>query len=88
MAINIGEIITVELSGPYSGDSSGHVTVNFIAYQDLSNKQPLWQKAVSFAPYQQLKFAVATKSKSGLIEVIAEVNVDGEPIELVERRNW
>ncbi|WP_419148332.1 hypothetical protein [Pseudoalteromonas 'SMAR'] len=90
MAINIGETITFELSGPYSGDSSGHVTVNFIAYQDFSNKQPLWQKAVSFSPYQQLKFAVAApaKAKSGLIEVIAEVNVDGEPIRLVERRNW
>lgn len=90
MTVNIEETITIELSGPYSGDSGGKLTLNFIPYGQLSSAQPLWQKQLSFAPYEQLSFELATPATNqrGLVEVVAEFNVDGEPIRLQEHRQW
>ncbi|USE69001.1 hypothetical protein CTT31_07695 [Pseudoalteromonas maricaloris] len=86
MEVTVRDNITITLTGPYSGASSGILRVDFTPFQSFQNEGSLWQQPVTFLPYQTQVIEVDKLQglKNGLLEITGEFDVDGEPIRLVK----
>ncbi|QZO14346.1 hypothetical protein [Pseudoalteromonas piscicida] len=86
MEVTIRDNITITLTGPYSGASSGILRVDFTPFQSFQNEGSLWQRPVTFLPYQTQVIEIDKLQglKNGLLEIKGEFDVDGEPIRLVK----
>lgn len=81
--------IEITLTGPYSGDTHGKLSVQFLPYQTPEAQPTLWEQEVTIAPYEKKRWQPHLnepgKLENGVLKVIAVLDVDGEPIRLVER---
>lgn len=78
-------LVKFNLSGPYSGKTSGKITLTSTSFEQASIVEPQ-QKSVVIAPYENrtYTFKVTKTDKPQLISVIAILNVDGESIRLIQ----
>ncbi|MBQ4846993.1 hypothetical protein [Pseudoalteromonas sp. MMG005] len=82
------EQLSLQLSGPYSGKTTGKITVQFSAFDQPKRSQELWQQDVSLAPYEHKTWQPSMIDighlTHGRIEISAVLDVDGEPIKLTQ----
>ncbi|NOU49121.1 hypothetical protein HG263_00960 [Pseudoalteromonas sp. JBTF-M23] len=88
MAVKSEDGLTITMSGPYSGETSGTLSVNFYSFKHPEQSRKLWTTQVTIKPYEQ-KFWFADISNfvqlsEGVIEIQARLDVDGEPLQLSE----
>ncbi|MCO7187201.1 MULTISPECIES: hypothetical protein [unclassified Pseudoalteromonas] len=80
--------LQISLTGPYSGDTHGKLSVQFLPYQSPAAQPALWQQDVTLSPYEKKRWQPhlrqPEKLKNGVLKVVAVLDVDGEPIKLVE----
>lgn len=76
--------LTVSLSGPYSGKTTGNISLYFYSFAKPNIDIPIWQSAVSIEPYATKRWIIKEIDLkhyvNGRMEVSAILNVDGEPI--------
>ncbi|MBD1584733.1 hypothetical protein [Pseudoalteromonas sp. S16_S37] len=76
--------LTITISGPYSGKTSGTLSVSFYSYEHPEQSQTLWTKQVNIEPYEQKSWspdiANLAQLKAGTLIVQATLDVDGEPL--------
>ncbi|WP_125716460.1 hypothetical protein [Pseudoalteromonas rubra] len=80
--------LEISLTGPYSGDTHGKLSVQFLPYQSPAAQPALWEQDISISPYEkkhwQPHLRQSEELKNGVLKVVAILDVDGEPIKLVE----
>ncbi|KTF13072.1 hypothetical protein [Pseudoalteromonas sp. H105] len=82
-------LFTTGLTGPYSGKTSGKITLHTNAFNQLSANNTQ-QHEVVIAPYEQknYEFEVTPTNQPQLITITALLDVDGEAIRLIETVNF
>jgi len=78
-------LVELNLSGPYSGDTIGDIILTSTSFEQATPAKSQ-QKSVDLAPYEQktYTFKVTKTDKPQQISVKAILNVDGEPIRLIQ----
>ncbi|WP_171045408.1 hypothetical protein [Pseudoalteromonas rubra] len=80
--------LEISLTGPYSGDTHGKLSVQFLPYQSPASQPALWEQEISISPYEKKRWQPHLRQpgelKNGVLKVVAVLDVDGEPIKLVE----
>ncbi|PCK32188.1 hypothetical protein CEX98_08375 [Pseudoalteromonas piscicida] len=86
MTVKTDNKLVVTITGPYSGKSHGTITVKFTPSNRFESINTIWNKAISFAPYEHKRYELdnVPHLSNGLLEVIGEFDVDGEPLKLVQ----
>lgn len=81
--------LTLELSGPYSGQTSGEISATFLSYNHSDATKTVWRQPVSIAPYEHKVWRPTELNlqhyKMGILEISAILDVDGEPLKLTKR---
>ncbi|TMP38995.1 hypothetical protein [Pseudoalteromonas rubra] len=80
--------LQISLTGPYSGDTRGQLSVQFLPYQSPAAQSALWQQDITISPYEKKRWQPRLRQpeelKNGVLKIVAVLDVDGEPIKLVE----
>ncbi|WP_065978324.1 hypothetical protein [Pseudoalteromonas lipolytica] len=78
-------LVAFNLSGPYSGETTGDIILTSTLFEQATPAKSQ-QKSVDIAPYEQktYTFKVTKTDKPKQISVKAILNVDGEPIRLIQ----
>ncbi|MCF6433956.1 hypothetical protein [Pseudoalteromonas sp. MMG022] len=78
--------LTINITGPYSGNTQGMLDVSFYSFQETTHSQQLWSEKIDIAPYEtklwQPNIKNLSKLTQGILLISAIMEVDGEPIRL------
>ncbi|BBN81607.1 hypothetical protein PA25_15920 [Pseudoalteromonas sp. A25] len=76
--------LDIAISGPYSGKTTGTLSVYFYSFEDSAQSAELWQQHIKLRPYEQEHWspdiANLKQLKNGIVHIKAKLEVDGEPL--------